>query len=217
MTTCENPRGGYHITGKDMAVYPGDRIVIHKAVLWLGAAAIFYLPLLIIPLRSLEGQRGRAHWFPEVGYDSYEGAWIKVQIPFGKDQYYYGYYIVNYFTKEGLGLGYVGFYSSRKGRRSVSVNLYTINNRQEGGTQTNLSLAEQENFSEHLRGNLQFTYQSNYGPLVQHPAQRVEPRSASRTKPRRRRRITASATVPSAVNRAAIASRSRTRGSSTKT
>jgi hypothetical protein len=169
VTTCENPRGGYHITGKDMAVYPGDRIVIHKAVLWLGAAAIFYLPLLIIPLRSLEGQRGRAHWFPEVGYDSYEGAWIKVQIPFGKDQYYYGYYIVNYFTKEGLGLGYVGFYSSRKGRRSVSVNVYTINNRQEGGTQTNLSLAEQENFSEHLHGNLQFTYQSNYGPLVSIP------------------------------------------------
>ena len=169
VTTCENPRGGYHITGKDMEVYPGDRIVIHKAVLWLGAAAVFYLPLLIIPLRSLENQRGRAHWFPEVGYNSYEGAWIKVQIPFGKDQYYYGYYIVNYFTKEGLGLGYVGFYSSRRGRRSVSVNLYTINNRQQGGTQTNFALQEQENFSQHLRGNFQFSYQSNYGPLITIP------------------------------------------------
>ena len=36
--------------------------------------------------------------------DAYEGAWIKLQVPFGKDQYYYGYYIVNYFTKAGLGL-----------------------------------------------------------------------------------------------------------------
>jgi hypothetical protein len=169
VTTCENPRGGYHITGKDMEVYPGDRIVIHKAVLWLGAAAVFYLPLLIIPLRSLENQRGRAKWFPEVGYDSYEGAWIKVQIPFGKDQYYYGYYIVNYFTMEGLGLGYVGFYSSRKGRRSVSVNLYTINNRQEGGRQSNLAVQEQENISEHLKANFQLAYQSNYGPLVSIP------------------------------------------------
>lgn len=169
VTTCENPRGGYHITGKNMDVYPGDKIVIHKAVLWLGAAAVFYLPLLIIPLRSIEGQRGRAHWFPEVGYDSYEGAWIKIQIPFGKDQYYYGYYIVNYFTKEGLGLGYVGFYSSKKGRRSVSVNVYTINNRLQGGTQSNLTLAEQENFSQHLRSNFQFAYQSNYGPLVSIP------------------------------------------------
>ncbi len=169
VTTCENPRGGYHITGKDMEVYPGDKIVIHKAVLWLGLAAVFYLPLLIIPLRSVENQRARAHWFPEVGYDSYEGAWIKIQIPFGKDQYYYGYYIVNYFTKLGLGLGYVGFYSSKKGRRSVSVNVYTINNQTGGGRQNNLALTEQENFSQHLRGNFQFSYQSNYGPLISIP------------------------------------------------
>ncbi|HET6274765.1 MAG TPA: hypothetical protein VFE16_02340 [Candidatus Cybelea sp.] len=169
ITTCENPRGGYHITGKDMEVVPGDKIVVHKAVLWLGAAAVFYLPLLVIPLRSLENQRGRQHWFPEVGYDSYEGAWIKIQIPFGKDQYYYGYYIVNYYTLEGLGLGYVGFYSSKKGRRSASINVYTINNRLAGGRQTNAALAEQENISEHLRSNFQFSYQSNYGPLISIP------------------------------------------------
>lgn len=169
VTTCENPRGGYHITGKDMEVVPGDKIVIHKAVLWLGAAAVFYLPLLVIPLRSLENQRVRNRWFPEVGYNSYEGAWIKIQVPFGKDQYYYGYYIVNYYTKVGLGLGYVGFYASRKGRRSLSVNLYTINSRLAGGRQTNAALQEQENFSEHLRSNFQFSYQSNYGALVNIP------------------------------------------------
>ncbi len=169
ITTCENPRGGYHITGKDMDVYPGDKIVVHKAVLWLGAMAVFYLPLLVIPLRSLENQRGHARWFPEVGYDSYEGAWIKLQIPFGKDQYYYGYYIVNYFTKLGLGLGYVGFYSAKSGRRSVSVNIYTINGTGGQGRQYNAQLTEQENISEHLRSNFQFSYQSNYGPLVSIP------------------------------------------------
>jgi hypothetical protein len=169
ITTCENPRGGYHITGKDMDVYPGDKIVVHKAVLWLGAIAVFYLPLLVIPLRSLESQRGRAHWFPEVGYDSYEGAWIKVQIPFGKDQYYYGYYIVNYFTKLGLGLGYVGFYASHNGRRSVNVNIYTINGYAGQGRQYNAAISEQENINQHLRSNFQFAYQSNYGPLVSIP------------------------------------------------
>ncbi len=169
VTTCENPRGGYHITGKDMEVVPGDRIVIHKAVLWLGAAAVFYLPLLIIPLRTVVDQRARARWFPEIGYDSYEGAWIKVQVPFGKDQYYYGYYIINYFTKLGLGLGYVGFYASKRGRRSVSLNFYTINNQLGGGRQQNLAVSEQENFDPHLRGNFQFAYQSNYGPLVSIP------------------------------------------------
>jgi hypothetical protein len=169
VTTCENPHGGYHITGKDMEVYPGDKIVIHKAVLWLGAAAVFYLPLLVIPLRSVENQRGRAHFFPDVGYNSYQGAYIKLQIPFGKDQYYYGYYIVNYYTKEGLGLGYVGFYSAKNGRRSVSVNLYTINDRIAGGVQTNAALTELENINEHLRSNFQLSYQSNYGPLISIP------------------------------------------------
>lgn len=169
ITTCENPRGGYHITGKDMDVYPGDKIVIHKAVLWLGGLAVFYLPLLVIPLRSLENNRGRARWFPEVGYDSYEGAWIKIQIPFGKDQYYYGYYIVNYFTKLGLGLGYVGFYASHNGRRAVSINVYTINGTGGQGRQYNTAITEQENINEHLRSNFQFSYQSNYGPLESIP------------------------------------------------
>jgi hypothetical protein len=169
VTTCENPRGGYHITGKSIDVVPGDKIVIHKAVLWLGAAAVFYLPLLVIPLRTVQDQRARPRWFPEVGYNSYEGAWIKVQIPFGKTRYYYGYYIVNYFTKEGLGLGYVGFYSAKNGRRTLSVNLYTINNRLQGGSQTNAAIQEQENFSRTVRGNFQFAYQSNYGPLISIP------------------------------------------------
>ena len=166
VTTCENPRSGYHITGKTMDVIPGDKIVINKAILWLGAAAIFYLPRLVIPLRTVEDQRARPQWFPEVGYDSYEGDWIKIQVPFGKDQYYYGYYILNYFTKAGVGLGYVGFYSSRRGRRTVSINFYGMNDRIAGTRTYNVAAQEQENFSQHLRGNFQFGYQSNYGALT---------------------------------------------------
>lgn len=169
VTTCENPRAGYHITGKSMDVVPGDKIVINKAILWLGAAAIFYLPKLVIPLRTVEDQRARPQFFPEVGYDSYEGAWIKLHVPFGKDQYYYGYYIVNYFTKAGLGVGYVGFYASKKGRRTVSINFYGMNDRLQGSRTYNLAAQEQENFSQHLRGNFQFGYQSNYGALTNIP------------------------------------------------
>lgn len=169
VTTCENPRAGYHITGKSLDVIPGDKIVINKAVLWLGAAAIFYLPKLVIPLRTVDDQRARPRFFPEVGYDSYEGAWIKMQVPFGKDQYYYGYYIINYFTNLGAGLGYVGFYASKKGRRTVSINLYGQNNRADGTRTYNAAIQEQENFSQHLRGNFQYTYQSNYGALTNIP------------------------------------------------
>jgi hypothetical protein len=169
VTTCENPRGGYHITGKKIDVIPGDQIVIYQAILWLGAAAVFYLPKLVIPLRTVDDQRAKPHWFPEVGYDSYEGFWIKLKVPFGKDQHYYGYYIVNYFSKEGLGLGYVGFYSPKSGRRTVSLNYYRINDKLAGSTQTNVALQETENISQHLRGNFNLSYQSNYGPLTNIP------------------------------------------------
>lgn len=169
LTTCENPRGGYHITGKTIDVIPGDKIIINKAILWLGAAAVFYLPHLVIPLRTVEDQRQRPQWFPEVGYDQYEGAWVKIKVPFGKDQFYYGYYIVNYFTKMGLGLGYVGFYAAHSGRRTLSVNIYEQQDPYEGGRNYNAAIAEQENFSQHLRGNFQFAYQSNYGALTNVP------------------------------------------------
>src|SRR5262249_46486361 len=106
VSTCQNSRGGYHITGKNMEVYPGDKIVIYKAILWLGAAAVFWLPKVVIPLRTVDNEAQRPRYFPDVGYDQYEGYWIKTRITFGKDQYYYGYYTVNYFSKVGLGLGY---------------------------------------------------------------------------------------------------------------
>jgi hypothetical protein len=170
VSTCENPRGGYHITGRNMDVYPGDKIVIYRAILWLGAAAVFFLPKVVIPLRTLDDESQKPKYFPDVGYDQIEGYWIKTRITFGRNQYYYGYYIVNFFTKEGLGLGYVGYYTKKSGRRSASANFYTINNKLVDSRQNNLALTEIENFSQTLRGNFGLNYTSNYGPYTNIPA-----------------------------------------------
>lgn len=170
VTTCEHPRGGYHITGRNMDIIPGDRIIIYQAILWLGAAAVFFLPKVIIPLRQVDDQRSRPQEFPEVGYDAYEGYWIQTKLGFGRDRYYYGYYEVNYFTKVGLGLGYVAFFARKNGRRSGSINFYRIHDRRVDATQTNLTLQGTENFSRTLHANLSYSYQSNYGPLTNLPA-----------------------------------------------
>ncbi|MGH7736863.1 MAG: hypothetical protein ACREMP_03170 [Candidatus Tyrphobacter sp.] len=170
VTTCEHPRGGYHITGKRMELIPGDRIVIYQAILWLGAAAVFFLPKLVIPLRQVVGRRNRPQYFPNIGYDSYEGFWIQTKLAFGRDQYYYGYYEINYYTKVGLGLGYVAFFARRNGRRSGSVTVYRIHDRRVGQTQTNVALQETENISHTLHANVNYTYTSNYGPLTNLPA-----------------------------------------------
>jgi len=170
VTTCENSRSGYHMTGKNMDVYPGDKIVIYKAILWLGAAAVFFLPKVVIPLRTVDNPNDRPKYFPDVGYDEYEGYWIKTRTTFGKDKYFYGYYVVNYFTKVGLGLGYVAFYQKKNGRRSANINFYEIHDRRVDATTDNLTFNETENISQTLRANFGLNYQSNYGPYTDLPA-----------------------------------------------
>ncbi len=165
VTTCSNPRGGYHLTGRTIDVTPGDKITITKAILFLGAAAIFYLPKVVIPLRSVDEVR-QPTFFPEVGYDAYQGYYVKAKLGFGKDQYYEGYYRVEYFTKVGLGLGYVAYFARRNNKRQSHIDYYGIKNRQTQTQQYNLEVDDKENFSPTLVGNAAFSYNGNYGQYL---------------------------------------------------
>lgn len=169
VTTCERPRAGYHVTGKTIDVIPGDRIVISKAVLWLGAAAIFWLPRVVIPLRTVSDERRRPQFFPEVGYNAYQGFYVRARLSFGKDQYYYGYYTIEFYTKQGTTLGYNGTLSPRNGKRTANLDVQRIQNKLVQSTQYNIAATDQENFSQTLRAQLGYTYQGNYGPLVNFP------------------------------------------------
>lgn len=168
-TTCENPRSGYHINAKSIDVTPGDKFVARHATVFLGALAVFYLPVIVIPLRSHgEGRRTPA-FVPELGYSQSQGVYEKSKIGFGSSDLYYGYYRLDYFSKEGLGLGYVAYIARRDGKRTSSIDSYTINNRTQGSRQTNINATDNENFSRRLRAQLGATYQSDYGPLVKLP------------------------------------------------
>ena len=104
LTTCENPRGGYHLESKTLDVYPGDKAVARSAVLFLGALAVFYLPIAVISLRHEEpGSRRQPGFLPIVGYSSTEGFYVKARIGFSPSDYYYGYYRIEEYTKIGLG------------------------------------------------------------------------------------------------------------------
>lgn len=176
LTTCENSRGGYHIESKTLDVYPGDKAVARSAVLFLGALAVLYLPIMIISLRQDEpGSRRNPGFLPLIGYDSAEGFFIKARIGFSPSDYYYGYYRVEEFTKIGLGLGYVGTIRRKDGRRQTDINFYHLNSNNSngggGGSNSNLSIQDQEAFSRSLRGQFGLNYTDNYGPLVTLPAQ----------------------------------------------
>jgi len=169
-TTCAHPHAGYHIEARSIDVMPGDRLIARKAVIFLGPTAVFYIPTLVIPLREYADERRQATFLPVIGYDQVDGFFIKARIGFAPSPTYYGYYRVEYFTKRGLGLGYVAFAGSKTGRRYVTVDAYTINDRIQGGRQTNFSLQEVENFNRRLRSLVGVQYQGDYGPNINLPA-----------------------------------------------
>jgi hypothetical protein len=170
MTTCQNARGGYHIESKTVDVEPNKRIIIRHAVVYLGALAVFYWPLLIIPLRVGDLSRRRPQFLPVFGYDSVDGAWVKARLGFGTTDYYYGYYTVNFFTRRGLGLGYTAFISAKNGVRVFTIDSYEINDRVQNERLTNINITDTENISRQWRAQAQTSYNSNFGPNISLPA-----------------------------------------------
>jgi hypothetical protein len=172
ITTCENPRGGYHLESKTLDIYPGDKAVAKSVVLFLGALAIFYLPVVVISLRQEQvGTRRNPGFIPLIGYSQAEGFWVKARIGFSPSDYYYGYYRIEEYTKIGLGLGYVGTLKRKDGRRQTDLNFFRQANKIQGTTNNNFVFQDQENFSKNTRASVGVNYTSNYGPLTSLPAQ----------------------------------------------
>jgi hypothetical protein len=169
-TTCENPHAGYHVEARTIDVTPGDKLVARKAVIFLGPLAIFYLPLLVIPLRGVDDPRRQASFLPLVGYDDTEGAWIKLRIGFAPSATYYGYYRVEYFTKRGLGLGYDAYIGAKDAHRYTTIDAYTINDHVQEARLTNINVQDTENFSRDLRGQFGVNYEGDFGPNLSLPA-----------------------------------------------
>ncbi len=169
-TTCENPHAGYHVEAREIDVTPGDKLVAHKAVVFLGPTAIFYIPLLVIPLLEVADPRRQASFLPLVGYDSTEGYWIKARIGFGTTNTYYGYYKVEYYTKRGLGLGYTAYIGAKDAHRYTTIDAYTIDDRIQDGRETNVNITDVETFTKRLRAQFGIQYEGDYGPTLTLPA-----------------------------------------------
>jgi lipopolysaccharide assembly outer membrane protein LptD (OstA) len=166
-TTCERQRAGYHVEAKTLDIYPNDRAVARDAVLYLGGFAVFFLPIIVIPLTHIEGVSQRQTGFlPIIGYSQAEGFYVKARIGFAPSDTYYGYYRLDEETKLGLGIGYVAFFRRKDGKRAVDVNFYRFRSNQGQGDQNNLQINDAENFSRTLRAQFGVNYQGNYAPGV---------------------------------------------------
>jgi hypothetical protein len=170
LTTCENPHSGYHLEAKTLDILPNQRAVAHAAVLYLGPLAVFFLPVVVIPLvHDPNALRQYQGFIPLIGYSAAEGYYVKARIGFAPSPTYYGYYRIEGYTKIGFGLGYVATISRKDGKRVTHVDVFTQRNTFQQTDTTNASLTDQENFSKYLRGTANFQYQGNYGPLLSLP------------------------------------------------
>jgi hypothetical protein len=170
LTTCENPHGGYHLQAKTLDVTPGEKAIARNVLIFLGPLAVFYLPLVVIPLRreTPPGVR-RTGFVPLIGYSAAEGFYVKARIGFGTTNYYYGYYRLEYYTKIGYGLGYVASFRRKDGKRSIDVDAFRLYNKNDGSDQWNVNLGDQEVISPALKATARFSYQADYGPLISLP------------------------------------------------
>ena len=169
-TTCENPRGGYHVEAKSIDLKPDDKLIAHSAVLFLGALAVFYIPVLIIPLKHDQGPNKAAGFIPEIGYSQVDGFYIRARLGFAPSDDYFGYYRLEYYQKTGYGLGYVATFKRKNNKRLANVNYYSRKYRGfQNTTATNLNVDESENFSPTLRGQFSAAYTGNYGTGISLP------------------------------------------------
>ncbi|TAM62382.1 hypothetical protein EPN52_00380 [bacterium] len=169
-TTCDVPKAGYHIAARSADLYPNDKLIARKAVLYLGLIPVAYIPVLVIGLARRPARFVNSST-PELGYTQTTGVFAKERLGFYRSDDWYGYYVLNYFQKLGMELGYVAFYRRADNRRSGSINFDDFNyNKLSGGQKRyNLAINDAENFSQRLRGNFAFTYNGNYGPFVYLP------------------------------------------------
>lgn len=176
ITTCDLSHVAYHITGKEIEIRPGDRLIARHSSLYLGKYLVAALGILVIPLSRVAGQHPSA-LAPRIGYNSTVGFFVKTYINFYRSPYYYGTYHVDYFQKVGIGLGADVYMYRRDQRGSAQFSFYNLRSNQQqiqliGQKNTfNGSLSMQEPITNRLTGSLQFSYSGQSTIFSQIPPQ----------------------------------------------
>lgn len=174
VTTCDPRRPAYHVTGRNIEIRPGDRVIARGSALYLGKLLVGALGLLVLPLTESAARRPSA-FAPRAGYNSTYGYFIRNYVNFYRDQYLYGTYHVDFYQKVGVGLGADVYFARRDGLGSGQFSIYNLRNnarqQQLSGAKNNLqaSLSLQRVLGHHVTGSLQFNYTGSTGVLSSIP------------------------------------------------
>jgi hypothetical protein len=164
ITTCDLSHVAYHITGKEIEIRPGDRVIAHSSDLYLGKYLVAALGIIVIPLSRAAAEQHPSALAPAIGYNSTLGFFVKTYISFYKSPYFYGTYHIDLYQRVGIGLGADLYFYRKDGRGQGTLTVYDLHSDQAQAVQTgqknsfqgNLSL--QEPLGQHLTGSLQYAF-----------------------------------------------------------
>lgn len=169
ITTCDPKKPAYHITGREIEVRPGDRVIARGSLLFLGGIIAAALGLLVLPLSQQAGDQRPSNYAPRVGYNSSYGYFIRNYLNFYKDPYWYGTYHLDLFQKVGVGFGADLFFRRHDGLGSGSFSFYDLKSSAKQaattGAKNNLqgSVNLQRMLTPHLNAGLAFAYSGTQG------------------------------------------------------
>ena len=101
LTGCDREKPHYHMTAKKVEYYPDDKIIFRHLVYWEGGVRLFYLPVMVISLKERESNLDQ----PVVGYNDYDGFYVKLVYRYFMKSGFYGLLLLDWFERSGLGKG----------------------------------------------------------------------------------------------------------------
>ncbi|MBO8142161.1 MAG: LPS-assembly protein LptD [Firmicutes bacterium] len=104
LTTCECDGEGppaYHFAARELEIYPGERLVVRGVTFYEHGVPLLYLPYMTLSLREDASRFD----FPQVGYSSRTGWYIKTAYNYVLRSGLYGAILLDYFQRLGLGAG----------------------------------------------------------------------------------------------------------------
>lgn len=105
-TTCDRPQPHYHLSAREITIYPEKNLIAKDVVFYFKNTPIFYYP---VYCRGLQKRESNFHIIP--GHNSRLGAFIKSTYSFSWSEYMTTRLLLDYYSKQGLGTGLEAEYS----------------------------------------------------------------------------------------------------------
>ena len=163
-TTCDPTcRQEYHVTAKNIAIYPDIKIISRKAVFFMGSQRVWYMPIHVISLKKKQ-----EHYQPDIGYNKEEGFYVKTKYPYMVTEAVTGLALFDYISRKGIGYGAEHDYNSRffgGGNRDFGKGhnyFKTMNENDTGQVSTTVRQTQAFRIGEKVLGSISYNRDSSY-------------------------------------------------------